>query len=170
MRTKRFRLGIKGVLIALTWMLFAPYKVQAQYESNAVAAYSEIWHTDFVIAQQEAQITNKPIVMVFSGSDWCMPCILLKAQILDTNPFVEYALENYVLMNVDFPRETLTHGVFSDAQIELIKKYNPTRGVPTVLVVHPNGRILGQVKHQRNITPQEYIWQINSFVRQGGIR
>jgi thioredoxin-related protein len=35
------------------------------------------WLTDFDKAKEQAKKENKSIVMVFSGSDWCAPCIKL---------------------------------------------------------------------------------------------
>ena len=43
--------------------------------------YSQDWKTDFNLVKQEAVSKNKPILLVFSGSDWCTPCIKLDKNI-----------------------------------------------------------------------------------------
>ena len=63
------------------------------------------WHKDFNQAIQQAKEEEKPLILVFAGSDWCAPCIKLERQIWSTKAFVEYADENYVLYRADFPRK-----------------------------------------------------------------
>ena len=50
-----------------------------------------------------AKKENKHILMIFSGSDWCRPCIKLKKSILDQQKFQDWANDNLILMHVDFP-------------------------------------------------------------------
>ncbi len=63
------------------------------------------WHKSFDEAQAEAKKNNKPIVLVFSGSDWCAPCIKLDKEIWQSDEFKKYALGHYVLYKADFPRK-----------------------------------------------------------------
>ena len=63
------------------------------------------WHENFDEALKSAKQEGKPIVLVFSGSDWCAPCIRLKKNILDSEEFKAYAASHYVLYNADFPRK-----------------------------------------------------------------
>src|SRR5258705_691249 len=63
-----------------------------------------IWQTDCEKAKVEAKAENKLILLNFSGSDWCGPCIRLKKDIFDSETFMKYADENLVLVNADFPR------------------------------------------------------------------
>src|SRR4051812_26058940 len=62
------------------------------------------WLLDFNKAQEQASASNKIILLNFSGSDWCGPCIKLKREILTSDAFNKYAAENLVLVNADFPR------------------------------------------------------------------
>jgi len=41
--------------------------------------YSNInWLTDLEEAKKESATSNKPILIYFTGSDWCPPCKMLK--------------------------------------------------------------------------------------------
>ncbi len=62
------------------------------------------WQTDFAKAKAEAAQANKLILVNFSGSDWCGPCIKLKRDILNSEGFQQYAAEYLVLVQADFPR------------------------------------------------------------------
>src|SRR4029079_18005843 len=98
---------------------------------------SSEWLTDFNEAQQEASHSNKVILLNFSGSDWCSPCINLKKKIFEAEEFNTYAAEHLLLVNADFPR--LKKNQLSAEQTKknetLADKYNPQGVFPyTVLV------------------------------------
>ncbi len=67
-------------------------------------AQESIWMTDFEAARERAEKENKPILMNFTGSDFCPPCIMLAREVFDTPEFKAYAEENLILMEVDFPK------------------------------------------------------------------
>lgn len=70
--------------------------------TSVIAFSQENWKYNFTEAQSEAKLENKKLMLVFSGSDWCMPCIRFKDQILVTDVFEEYADKNLVIVNVDY--------------------------------------------------------------------
>jgi thioredoxin-related protein len=63
-----------------------------------------VWHTDLMKANEVAQKTNKPIFALFTGSDWCIWCKRLQADVFAKKEFIEWAQKNVVLLEVDFPR------------------------------------------------------------------
>ena len=62
------------------------------------------WLNDYKKAQQEAKASNKFLLLDFTGSDWCGWCKRLEQEILSQSQFENYARENLVLLEVDFPR------------------------------------------------------------------
>jgi len=63
------------------------------------------WLTNLDDAKKQAKAERKYILLNFSGSDWCGPCIQLAKNVFRTETFVKYAAENLVLVNADFPRQ-----------------------------------------------------------------
>ncbi|HEY5408143.1 MAG TPA: thioredoxin family protein [Ginsengibacter sp.] len=63
------------------------------------------WMTNLDKAKQVAKNEHKLILLNFSGSDWCIPCMKLRADIFGSNNFMKYAKDNLILVNADFPRE-----------------------------------------------------------------
>jgi len=63
------------------------------------------WNGNFNEAKNEAKKSHKLILVNFSGSDWCGPCIRLRKEILQSEEFEGYAKEHLVLVNADFPRQ-----------------------------------------------------------------
>jgi thioredoxin-related protein len=63
------------------------------------------WLTNFEKAKTEAQASHKQILLNFSGSDWCGPCIKLNREVFQNKTFSDYAEGKLVLVNADFPRQ-----------------------------------------------------------------
>jgi thiol-disulfide isomerase/thioredoxin len=63
-----------------------------------------IWHNNLDEAKQLAKKEHKYILLNFSGSDWCGPCIRLHKEILETEAFLKFANNSLILVNADFPR------------------------------------------------------------------
>lgn len=89
------------------------------------------WYTDVKEAITVSNKEKKPLLLFFTGSDWCGWCIRLQKEVLKTPEFEKWAKENVVLVELDFPRRT--------AQSEEIKKQNNelqqafgVQGFPTV--------------------------------------
>ena len=102
------------------------------------------WETDFTKAKQEAHASNKLILLNFSGSDWCGPCIRMHKEIFETATFSEYANAHLVLLNADFPR--LKKHQLSKEQEEkneaLAERYNKKGIFPLTLLLTEDGKVL----------------------------
>jgi len=133
----------------------------------ATTIQAQEWQDSFEGAVTKAKEEDKPIVLVFSGSDWCAPCIRLKKHILDSEEFMAYASENYVLFNADFPRKKQNQLPESKASVNktLIEKYNPKGYFPLVLVLDKNEHVLGETGFVARTTPDNYLKKLNSFIK-----
>ncbi len=108
------------------------------------------WIADFNTAKQLAKEQNKPILIYFTGSDWCGICKILDKDFLQSKKFKKIAQEQLILYKADFPRRT---DLVSDAQkvvnISLDNKYSKTRSkrsFPTLVFVNANGIELGYIE------------------------
>ena len=66
--------------------------------------FTTTWLVDFEKAKKIAKTEKKFILLNFSGSHWCGPCIQMRKEIFDTPVFERFATESLVLVNADFPR------------------------------------------------------------------
>ena len=94
------------------------------------------WNTNLIEAVDKSIAEKKPLLMFFTGSDWCGWCKRLQAEAFFKPEFAKWAKENVVLMELDFPRRS--------AQSEEIKQQNMNmqrmfgvRGYPTIWFVNP---------------------------------
>lgn len=105
---------------------------------GSVTAYGK-WETDYKKAIATATDESKHILLEFTGSDWCPPCIMLKKDIFEKNTFKEYAEQNLVLIEIDFPRKKNLDKLLSEQNDQLLEKYE-VRGFPTIVILDPRGK------------------------------
>ena len=60
------------------------------------------WLTDFDAARARSRAENKSLLIDFTGSDWCPPCMRLRKEVFSKPEFTDYAAKNLVLLEVDF--------------------------------------------------------------------
>jgi thioredoxin-related protein len=121
------------------------------------------WTANFQQATAEAQKTGKPILIFFSGSDWCKPCIKLKKYILETETFEKYSAA-FVLYNADFPYNTKLSKETTKANEELAAQFNKEGKFPKIVYLSPNLKVLGSTGFI-DCSPNEYIQEIERIVK-----
>lgn len=107
---------------------------------------AEEWGSDFSEAQKKAKAEQKFILLNFSGSDWCGPCIQLKKEVFESESFKAFASEKLVLLRADFPR--LKKNQLPKAQQEkndlLAEKYNTEGKFPLTVLINAEGKVVKQ--------------------------
>jgi len=125
------------------------------------------WQENFEDALTKASAENKPIVLVFSGSDWCAPCIRLKRHVFDSDEFKAYALEHYIMYDADFPRKKKNRLPEEKLNVNksLAEKYNPKGYFPLVVVMDKDQNVLGTTGFVARTSPEKYIKTLNKFLK-----
>lgn len=96
------------------------------------------WLLDYEQALALASEQNKPILINFTGSDWCPPCMRLKREVFQDDAFERYANENLVLLELDFPRSVEQSAETVEQNRRLQQEYE-IEGFPTLIVLDPSG-------------------------------
>jgi thioredoxin-related protein len=102
------------------------------------------WLTDFEKAKKAAQENHQFILLTFSGSDWCGPCIRLHKEIFDSGAFLALANDQMVLVNADFPRlkkNQLTREQQQQNE-KLADQYNAAGNFPSTLLLNADGKVI----------------------------
>nr|WP_314840088.1 thioredoxin family protein [uncultured Flavobacterium sp.] len=126
--------------------------------------FSQSWKTSFTEAKAQAAAENKNILLVFSGSDWCAPCIKLDKTIWQSEEFKSESAQKWVIYKADFPKKkaNLLPLELTESNKKLAEQYNKAGNFPLVLLLNPSGSVLG-ISGYKNVSPQEYIQLIHSF-------
>jgi protein disulfide-isomerase len=146
---------MKHFLITVTSML-----------ALAVASFAgeTAWLDNFEAAKKQAAEENKPILINFTGTDWCGWCIKLEKEVFSKEEFLKYAKENLILMEVDFPRkkkqaENLT------VQNKALDKEFKIEGYPTVFLIDSKGKKLSEDIGYREGGAQAYVDHLKSLLK-----
>ena len=127
-------------------------------------SYSQNWKTNFEVAQQEALKENKNILLVFSGSDWCAPCIKLDNVVWKSEAFKSESEKNWVVYKADFPKKKANQlsAEQTESNKKLAEKYNRNGSFPLVILLDKTGKVIGMTGF-KNISASEYIQLIHSL-------
>ena len=121
-------------------VLAAPVAAPAAASVEGLAG----WVADLSVAQAQARATNRPILAVFSGSDWCKPCVVYEREVFSQPEFMAYAKNKLVLAHFDFPRQKKNQP--SAAQLRLnaaaTAQLNREGDFPLAVLVAPDGKVL----------------------------
>ncbi len=123
------------------------------------------WLTDFEQAKREAKKNNRLIILNFSGSDWCAPCIQMKKDVFDKPAFQDYASQNLILVSADFPRHKKNQ---LDAQQQahnekLADLYNPKGQFPLTLLLDANGRVIHEWDGSKGMSAEAFVKQLEAM-------
>jgi thioredoxin-related protein len=124
------------------------------------------WHYNMQEAKQIALKEHKHILLNFSGSDWCGPCILLRREVLDQPAFLQMADEELVLVNADFPRKKRDQLPEQQQQLNnaLADQYNPQGKFPYTLLLDANGKVLKEWDGYPKIRPEAFIAEVKNGI------
>ena len=115
--------------------------------ASAVQAKAK-WLTDFADARRMAQTEGKPMLLDFTGSDWCGWCMKLDREIFATPEFQDYAAKNLVLVKVDFPHRRELPPAQREQNKHLAAQYD-VQGFPTLVVLDAKGQFLDTLGYMR---------------------
>ncbi len=126
--------------------------------------FSQDWNYNFEEAKKLAAEQNKNIIIVFSGSDWCAPCIKLDRNIWQSEAFKKEATQEWIVVRADFPRKKANElsKDQTDHNRKLAEKFNLEGSFPLVVILDKNGKVLGKMGF-KNVSPEEYIKMIHAF-------
>lgn len=101
------------------------------------------WTTDWEAAKTRSKAENKPILIYLTGSDWCGWCKKLEKDVITKKEFIDFASENFVLMEADFPKKKEQSAELKKQNKALEKTYL-NGGYPTMYLLDAEGKKLSE--------------------------
>jgi thioredoxin-related protein len=153
--------AILNSLIAIL-LLFIPAGMTAAEEGGEDQCQ---WLYNMDEAKAEATATSRPILISFSGSDWCVPCMRLDRDLFSTAAFAQFSADHLVLLKLDFParkRNALSAEQLAHNE-ELAEAYNQSGAFPLVVITDADGDVLGQMAHPLS-SAEAYIQSLRSII------
>lgn len=123
-------------------MLFPVFAVICFFLPFSAAAVPDGWHESYSEALAQARSGKKPLVLLFTASDWCPSCAELERTVLSDPAFRSFLKENFIPVYLDFPRRPVKNAAENEVLLRRILGERFT--FPTAVVLSPEERKLGQ--------------------------
>jgi thioredoxin-related protein len=120
------------------------------------------WLTDYKQAQQQAKANNKFLLLDFTGSDWCGWCKKFDKEVLLKPEFKDFARDNLVVVELDFPRGKPQTPEVKKQNRELAEQYEIV-GFPTIVVLSADGQKLWRYDGYFPDGPAAFIAQLQKL-------
>ena len=144
------------LVAAAVSLVFAAFARAESTETN--------WLRDFSKAQEEAKANHKLLFLNFTGSDWCGWCIKLDKDIFSQPKFKDFAHDNLVLVELDFPRRKSQPTEERKQNLELAQKYE-VLGFPTIIVLNSEGQTVWKFDGYFPGGPEAFIEQLQKLTK-----
>jgi thioredoxin-related protein len=120
------------------------------------------WLTNFAKAQEKAKAEKKILLMDFTGSDWCPPCKALHRNVFSKKEFLDYAKDNLVLMEIDFPKAKPQNEELKRANAKLAEKFG-VEAYPTIVVLDSDGKQLSKEAGYGGTSAADYVAKLKKL-------
>ena len=110
-------------------------------------------------------VAAHPILLVFSGSDWCQPCVRFEKQVLSDSTFQAYASEHLTVQKADFPQRKKLEAAEIEENERLAAQYNPEGKFPYVVLLRPNRSVLAVLPHNTD-DGEQFVAQLKTYLPQ----
>jgi thioredoxin-related protein len=130
--------------------------------SVSAFAAGEGWTTDYAAAKKDAAENKKDLLIDFTGSDWCGWCIKLNEEVFQHDPFKTGVKDDFVLVELDFPRDKSKQSDEVKAQNEELNKKYAVQGFPTILLADAEGRPYAKTGYQAG-GPEKYVAHLDEL-------
>lgn len=140
-------LSVSAFAIDTTMSTTGPAPTNQAPVVDATAPGQVQWYTNYQEAVAAAKSGNKPIVLFFTGSDWCGWCKKMESEVFSTPEFAKKVGNRFVFVDLDFPmNKTLPSGV-AEQNAALKQKYGIT-GYPTLVVLDSNENFIAETGYR----------------------
>lgn len=132
--------------------------------------YELNWLTNLEEAKSVSKAEGKNILVYFTGSDWCTPCVALKRDFFQTEAFAEKS-KDFVLVMIDYPRRSDIISAEQKAYNKtIITKYNTNKSFPKLLMLNSRGSEIGKLSGYSSFNTYQdtshHIAFVDKFSRQ----
>lgn len=128
----------------LVFILFIVPALLIAQDDNSDASTLD-WSTNFEKSLKKAKRERKNVLLYFTGSDWCTPCVQLKRDLFDSDEFKAKA-DKYILVYIDHPRnkDLLSAAEWEQTNV-LMSKYNKRGAFPLLQVLNSRGKEIDEI-------------------------
>lgn len=156
--------SVKNIFTALLCIVAASSPAEIDFDADGATPGK--WTMDFDAAKALAAEKQLPILLDFSGSDWCGWCKIMEESVFTKPEWQTYAQESLVMVLIDFPNDkSLVPDKYVERNKALKNEYG-VRGYPTFVVLDDDGTTeLGRLRSGRDKTPASFQEELAALFR-----
>ncbi len=121
------------------------------------------WTTDYDGGIKEAKAMNKQALVLFTGSDWCRPCMMLEGKVFQSDEFLQLS-KDFVLVKLDFPRRKPMDPEIKKRNRSLANNFG-VRGYPTVVALNSEGKEITRWVGFRPTDKEKYLSNLKALLK-----
>lgn len=161
-------IAFAAAFLALVLPACAQGGKQAKSPARERGAEPGEWTQDYDAALALAKEKGLPILLAFSGSDWCPWCIMMEKKVFDTPAWKEWAKKRVAMAFIDFPNDKgLVPADYAERNSTLAAKYG-VEGLPSYILFASDGeKSLGELGASRDATPEKFIAMVEALLKVG---
>ncbi|MES2747780.1 MAG: thioredoxin family protein [Bacteroidota bacterium] len=107
--------------------------------SVATSSFAQTKYDDWEVAKKKAESSNKNILIILTGAEWCKPCVKMEKNVMQANEFIAYSNDNLILLEINLPR----HWDYDSKVVkdyEYFKNNYQTNALPSLILVDMEGK------------------------------
>lgn len=117
-------------------------------ESKQHATAGLNWITNLETAKKEAKAQKKPLLLYFTGSDWCIWCQKMDSEVFDSAKFQQAFAQKLIFVELDFPQKKKLDPETKAQNDKLASEYD-VQGFPTILILNPEGKLMATLHYEK---------------------
>lgn len=131
--------------------------------SCSIATHAQVLQNPYQAFAAAAQ-SGKNIMLVFSGSDWCVPCIQFNKKVLADSTFLSFANDHLILLEADFPQRKKIPQPLRQQYDSLAAAFNPAGAFPQVVLLSPEKKLMAHIPYRQQ-SPEGFIAALKQLMQ-----
>jgi thioredoxin-related protein len=124
------------------------------------------WTQDIEAARAVAKEKGLPLLLNFTGSDWCGWCKLMDKNVFAKSEWENYAAQHLMLVTLDFPRNKSKVPEDYVERNQKLQEQFGVRGYPTYVLIDSDGETeIGRLGAGREKTPSSFIAEVEQLLQ-----
>ncbi|MDF3130167.1 thioredoxin family protein [Kiritimatiellaeota bacterium B1221] len=120
-----------------------------------------VWQMEFPEAKALSAKLDRPILIEFTGTGWCINCKIFNQKIASTEAFKKFAREKVVLFKADFPMDS-KQPAHIDLQNEQLGKHYGLKVFPTLFLVEKDGTLIKEISYDPEMSPEVFMQSLEN--------
>jgi thiol-disulfide isomerase/thioredoxin len=155
--------------IEVRWALQACLWAMVALFAGGIRAFAgETWHSSYDTALAAAADSGRPVLTVFTGSDWCVHCRHLEENVFHTATFRDWARDRVVLLMIDLPQQGISQQE-RQQRSQVCIKYG-VRTFPSVILIAPDGSKITAQSGYKGQTAATWVAAMDGHVPQPAVQ